>query len=473
MLEQRLHQQEAQLHERDSQIHKLTEIVEQAKRSLQQLAIEADSETSELQAEIISMKEKLDSVADETRSRQEVEQLDQKLAESEATCQALRWELDAVSARPAVTSVDDAEQSQREVIALRAEAVRLRELQQLQWQQHSTDAQRFRAELTALRAALRKEGLPVDSLVAEPVGEAAEAAEVQEAKMESRRLQQALETSQGLATDAQAETASLRQENETVQAALEAERRSRRQASESLLHCEEVAARLMAERNAAKEELEDFSTSMQAFKQQAASVVNEGRWAHCVLRLLRVADGSALDDLKESWSDGVRKWQAFSNALTDKLNTRPTAVFAQEIAGHCTKGDKALQALDDRVSAQGQQMAAMVDRAMQEFRQAQEAWKARLTREHMLRLAAEEDLREQLGKEEPTGLPKGPKAVDLLASLEEERSQVDKLKKQLAEAEQTIGSLVVQSLEPAPAAKKAQTKTPSGSLRSRSKSSIT
>ncbi|CAE7379722.1 CYP704B1, partial [Symbiodinium necroappetens] len=310
-LEQKVRLQEAELHDRDKQIHKLTEIVDQAKSSLQQLAIEADSENNELQAELVAMKGKLECVADETRSREEVDQLDKKLAESEAMCQALRWELDAISVRNAqetATSADPGNDlTDREVTALRAEAVRLRELQQLQWQQHAANAQRFRAELTALRAALRREGLAVDSGVELAADASSEALE--EAKMETVLAQKELEESRGLAVQATSEVVKLRDGLSEAEAALETERRTRRQAVESLHQCEEVAAKLMAERNAARAELEEHTAVAEAFRKQAASDVRESRWARFTLRLLHFIDGSTFDELKESWSYGLQRWQ--------------------------------------------------------------------------------------------------------------------------------------------------------------------
>ncbi|CAE7216011.1 CYP704B1, partial [Symbiodinium pilosum] len=95
-----------------------------------------------------------------------------------------------------------------------------------------------------------------------------------------------------------------------------------------------------------------LTTLAEAFKQQAVSEIRESRWTRFTLRLLRLIDGSSLDDLKESWSHGLHGWQAFASVLTDKINSRPTAVFAQEIAGHCAKGDKALQALDEKITNQ-------------------------------------------------------------------------------------------------------------------------
>mmetsp|Transcript_13476 Transcript_13476/g.32170 ORF Transcript_13476/g.32170 Transcript_13476/m.32170 type:complete len:598 (-) Transcript_13476:114-1907(-) len=455
LLEQKVQLQEAELHDRDKQIHKLTEIVDQAKSSLQQLAIEADSENNELQAELIAMKEKLECVADETRSRQEVDQLDKKLAESEAMCQALRWELDAISVKngqETATSADPGNDlTDREVTALRAEAVRLRELQQLQWQQHAANAQRFRAELTALRAALRREGLAVDSgmeLAADVSSEALE-----EAKMETALAQKELEEFRGLAVQATSEVVKLREGLSEAEAALETERRTRRQAVESLHQCEEVAAKLMAERNAAREELEEHTMGAEAFRKQAASDMRESRWARFTLRLLHLIDGSTFDELKESWSYGLQRWQAFATTLTEKINSR-----AQEIAGNCAKGDKALQALNEKITSQELQMAAFADKAVQEFSEAQKSWEECLKRERTLRLSAEEDLRKQCGEQ----------AVDS----EKDRSEVERLQKQLAEAQHTIGQLVVQSLEPAPK-KAAASKTASASLRSRTRSSLT
>jgi len=392
--------------------------VDQAKSSLQQLAIEADSENNELQAELIAMKEKLECVADETRSRQEVDQLDKKLAESEAMCQALRWELDAISVKngqETATSADPGNDlTDREVTALRAEAVRLRELQQLQWQQHAANAQRFRAELTALRAALRREGLAVDSgmeLAADVSSEALE-----EAKMETALAQKELEESRGLAVQATSEVVKLREGLSEAEAALETERRTRRQAVESLHQCEEVAAKLMAERNAAREELEEHTTGAEAFRKQAASDMRESRWARFTLRLLHLIDGSTFDELKESWSYGLQRWQAFATTLTEKINSR-----AQEIAGNCAKGDKALQALNEKITSQELQMAAFADKAVQEFSEAQKSWEECLKRERTLRLSAEEDLRKQCGEQ----------AVDS----EKDRSEVERLQKQLAEAQ--------------------------------------
>eukprot|EP00437_Effrenium_voratum_P069514 CAMPEP_0181513526 /NCGR_PEP_ID=MMETSP1110-20121109/62545_1 /TAXON_ID=174948 /ORGANISM="Symbiodinium sp., Strain CCMP421" /LENGTH=518 /DNA_ID=CAMNT_0023643397 /DNA_START=63 /DNA_END=1617 /DNA_ORIENTATION=+ len=427
LLEQKVRLQEAELHDRDKQIHKLTEIVDQAKSSLQQLAIEADSENNELQAELVAMKGKLECVADETRSREEVDQLDKKLAESEAMCQALRWELDAISVRNAqetATSADPGNDlTDREVTALRAEAVRLRELQR----------------------GPSKGGTAVDSGVELAADASSEALE--EAKMETVLAQKELEESRGLAVQATSEVVKLRDGLSEAEAALETERRTRRQAVESLHQCEEVAAKLMAERNAARAELEEHTAVAEAFRKQAASDVRESRWARFTLRLLHFIDGSTFDELKESWSYGLQRWQAFATTLTEKINSR-----AQEIAGNCAKGDKALQALNEKITSQELQMAAFADKAVQEFSEAQKSWEECLKRERTLRLSAEEDLRKQCGEQ--------------AVGLEKDRSEVERLQKQLAEAQHTIGQLVVQSLEPAPK-KAAASKTASGSLRSR------
>lgn len=264
----------------------------------------------------------------------------------------------------------------------------------------------------------------------------------------------------------------LRERLKEVEEALESEKRLREHSQESLRECKEVAARFMADRDATRTELEELTHLASAFKTQAESELSENRWFRLATQLRRRSEDDTFERLKGSWSHGFRKWQSFADTLMEKINQRPTAVFAQEIATNCAKGEKALQALEDKWLSQGKQLTSFAEHALAKFQQAQESWEAQLREERRLRQLAEARSRQASGDEQDPEVAEASqnlldksKVDDLVASLESERKEVARLREKLSEAEQTIGQLVVQNIDTPTKAKKP-------SLRSRTRSAL-
>ncbi|CAK9047058.1 unnamed protein product [Durusdinium trenchii] len=419
-LEQQLKAAEVMLAEKDGQIEKLTELVEVAKSSMHELGTEADRESQELQNELQAAKAELE---DATCRLEEAEDVKQRLKECENMCEAFR------------NSPSGTDGVMMEVLTLRAEASRLVEQQEELQRQHTLSGQRLRSDLDALKNVMKDEGLDLSSFKE---------------------------------MDGGIDVEHLRESLQKCEEALEAEKRAKEHSQESLHQCKEVAARLMAERDTTQGQLEELTHLAGAFKKQAEGEISEHRWFRLVTQLTRQGDLEASQSLKESWCHGFRKWQSFADTLAEKINHRPTAVFAQEIATSCSKGDKALQALEEKWLSQGKQLSSFSELAMTKLQQAEESWEAQLREERRLRQLAEARCRQSGDEQDPeaTPLDKG-KVDDLLMSLEAERKEVARLREKLSEAEQTIGQLVVQSIE-APSAK---AKKP-GSLRSRTRSSL-
>jgi len=430
-MEQQLKAQEEMMAEKDDQIEVLKQLVEVAKKSMEELGTEADGQSTELQNELQAAKVELEEA---NMQLQESEELRIKLRESESMCEALR------------NSPSGPDGIVEEVLALRTEAIRLHQRQEELQQKHAMSGNCFRSDLSSLKQALHEEGFELSSF--KEMDPSAGDEDFPQVKAVRGRLRQAEE-------------------------ALESEKRAREHAQESLHECKEVAARFMAERDTTRTELEELTHLASAFKTQAEAELSENRWFRLVAQLRRKGDDQVFDSLKESWSHGFRKWQSYADILAEKINQRPTAVFAQEIATSCAKGEKALQALEEKWLSQGKQLTSFAEHAMAKFQQAQESWEAQLREERRLRQMAEARNRQASGEQDPevaegsqsTSVEKG-KVDDLLASLEEERREVARLREKLSEAEQTIGQLVVQNIEtPGAQAQKR-------SLRSRTRSAL-
>ncbi|CAJ1365920.1 unnamed protein product [Effrenium voratum] len=431
-LEQQLRAHEVMLTDKDEQVQKLHEVVEHAKTSMQELAGEADSENQELHCELQALKAQLETAsaavkADELRGREEVEQLNQRLTESDTMCQALRWELDAL-ARPG-DSDSSTPPLMLEVAALRAEALQLRRLAEQQHQQAASASSRFRGELRTLRQSLRDEGILEDALEVEA-----------EPEDPTKELQEALALSQGVSEELLSEAEALRRSLQEAEGALEEKRRSQQRSEDSFLECQEAAARLRGERDTARSELEELTTLASAFKGQAEGEICELRWLRLSVKLMRQEDADTLESLKESWSHGNRKWQASTRTLREKVNQRTAEV---------AKGDQAMHALEEKVASQGEQLQSFTAAALQELRQAQQTWEAQLQTERTLRQEVEAKLRDETAVPEALKPlePVAPEATgDMPSSLEKERQEVRRLQSKLAEAEQTIGQLVVSNM---------------------------
>lgn len=433
MLEQQLKAQEEMMVEKDEQIENLKQLVEVAKSSMEELGTEADRESSELQNELEQArvaKAELEAFQEAATKLQEAEELRIKLQESESMCEALR---NSPSGPDGIVA---------EVLSLRTEATQLQRRQEEIEQKHTMSRHHFRADFSSLKHALQQEGFNWPSL--EDLESPGEEPNVKE----------------------------LRERLKEVEEALESEKRLREHSQESLRECKEVAARFMADRDATRTELEELTHLASAFKTQAESELSENRWFRLATQLRRRSEDDTFERLKGSWSHGFRKWQSFADTLMEKINQRPTAVFAQEIATNCAKGEKALQALEDKWLSQGKQLTSFAEHALAKFQQAQESWEAQLLEERRLRQLAEARSRQASGDEQDPEVAEASqnlldksKVDDLVASLESERKEVARLREKLSEAEQTIGQLVVQNIDTPTKAKKP-------SLRSRTRSAL-
>lgn len=432
MLEQQLKAHEEMMLEKDEQIENLKQLVEVAKTSMEELGTEADRETSELQNDLEQAQAAKVELEVAAGKLQEAEELRIKLQESESMCETLR---NSPSGPDGIVA---------EVLSLRTEATQLLRRQEEIEQKHTMSRHHFRADLSSLKQALQQEGFNWPSL-------------------EDLGLSPGLE---------EPNVKELRERLKEVEEALESEKRLREHSQESLRECKEVAARFMADRDATRTELEELTHLASAFKTQAESELSEHRWFRLATQLRRRSEDETFEKLKGSWSNGFRKWQSFADSLTEKINQRPTAVFAQEIATNCAKGEKALQALEDKWLSQGKQLTSFAEHALAKFQQAQESWEAQLREERRLRQLAEARSRQASGDEQDPEvaeasqnlLDKSKVVDDLVASLESERKEVARLREKLSEAEQTIGQLVVQNID-TPKAKKP-------SLRSRTRSAL-
>lgn len=414
MLEQQLKAQEEMMVEKDEQIENLKQLVEVAKSSMEELGTEADRESSELQNELEQARVAKAELEEAATKLQEAEELRIKLQESESMCEALR---NSPSGPDGIVA---------EVLSLRTEATQLQRRQEEIEQKHTMSRHHFRADFSSLKHALQQEGFNWPSL--EDLESPGEEPNVKE----------------------------LRERLKEVEEALESEKRLREHSQESLREC--------------KEELTHLAS---AFKTQAESELSENRWFRLATQLRRRSEDDTFERLKGSWSHGFRKWQSFADTLMEKINQRPTAVFAQEIATNCAKGEKALQALEDKWLSQGKQLTSFAEHALAKFQQAQESWEAQLREERRLRQLAEARSRQASGDEQDPEvaeasqnlLDKSKVVDDLVASLESERKEVARLREKLSEAEQTIGQLVVQNIDTPTKAKKP-------SLRSRTRSAL-
>eukprot|EP00435_Cladocopium_sp_Y103_P048846 s341_g14.t1 len=408
--------------EKDEQIENLKQLVEVAKTSMEELGTEADRESSELQNELEQARAAKAELEEAATQLQEAEELRIKLQESESMCEALR---NSPSGPDGIVA---------EVLSLRTEATQLQRRQEEIQQKHTMSRHRFRADVSSLKHALQEEGFNWPSL-------------------------EELELSPGTEEEP-VNVKELRDRLKEAEEALESEKRLREHSQESLRECKEVAARFMADRDATRTELEELTHLAGAFKTQAESELSENRWFRLTSQLRRRNEDDAFENLKGSWSHGFRKWQSFADTLMEKINQRPTAVFAQEIATNCAKGEKALQALEDKWLSQGKQLTSFAEHAMAKFQQAQESWEAQLREERRLRQLAEARSRQASGDEQDPEVAEASqnlldksKVDDLVASLELERKEVARLREKLSEAEQTIGQLVVQNID-TPKAKK-------------------
>eukprot|EP00931_Biecheleriopsis_adriatica_P102285 TRINITY_DN77275_c0_g1_i1.p1 TRINITY_DN77275_c0_g1~~TRINITY_DN77275_c0_g1_i1.p1 ORF type:complete len:1021 (+),score=232.50 TRINITY_DN77275_c0_g1_i1:66-3065(+) len=280
--------------------------------------------------------------------------------------------------------------------------------------------------------------------------------QVEASKAEAASFKEQLAISQGVVKQAMSEMESLRQALAESKGSAEQAVTDKSACQAALTDCEQAARLAAAERDAAKESLDSARGLADAFKQQAVAEIGHNRWFRFVVLLLRKDDSVQREAQRNDWTEGVKSWQAFAKELIEKLNSRPTTHFAQEIERHCIRGERCLHAMEEKMAAQGKQMSLAAHRAAQEFREAEILWGERLRREAARRERAEASLLQLAGSAktaftaaDATGGEVehnvGDVVADLQSSLEAERQEGDRLRKKLIEAEQTIGLLVVQT----------------------------
>eukprot|EP00930_Biecheleria_cincta_P038771 TRINITY_DN26640_c0_g1_i1.p1 TRINITY_DN26640_c0_g1~~TRINITY_DN26640_c0_g1_i1.p1 ORF type:complete len:652 (-),score=152.87 TRINITY_DN26640_c0_g1_i1:129-2084(-) len=487
-LAKRCEAQQAAIAEKDAYILQLTEMVESAKSSMQSLCREADMENNELHNELQAMRKQLEAAwgmaSQEGIDSCEQVALRRQLADSQAMCAALRREVDAMAAKPVFPSPrnseggyhtesiaesagdvasafewwrEDQDQLIRETTFLKAEASRLKDMYESHWRKKSDSYDQIACELQNMRAALTGRQKYEDDEEKDSEVSSVMTGSVASPSLFSHRNVAPAENSVGEALMRHADSAradpaaqAAFAEVESLKRALaKCEETAEAARSETIFLEDELSQRQLQceaafhEVSMTKQALEELGHLAESFKIQAESELRDDRWFRLVVLTLRRSDCTDKETRRNAWSHGVGGWQNFASSLVEKLNERPTARFAQEIERHLTSGDKRLQALEDRAASQREEMSTAVKEAAVEFQQAEKLWNQRLRQEVAKRTAAEESLRRLAASKNVDEV-----VVKLTSNLAEEQAELDRLRKKLAEAEQTIGLLVVSDKPP-------------------------
>lgn len=154
--------------------------------------------------------------------------------------------------------------------------------------------------------------------------------------------------------------------------------------------------------------------------------------------------------------------------LEHELHAALNSKVAQEIERHCEFGEKRLNAMEQQYFVQVQQVANAAELVLSEFRDAQEIWQMQLGVEEAWRQQAEDGWREaevaahrlrdamEGASEELNATPDSLDTStghdlaepNVRLELEEERKEAAQLRRKLAEAEETIGVLIVKNASP-------------------------
>lgn len=352
-----------------------------------------------------------------------------------------------------------------ELVSLQLEASNLREIHEFDRLQHQKTFEELVCELKQLRDTMLTSEGP-DTAASGGSSTAATAADLQPVESEHAAersvLMRALEVSEARRETCRAEADELRNLLASCEQVANAATQSAQEAISECQAEQEIAASKAAYSEQSMEELRialyDALASKKhllenqilahARRDEAESGLREYRWIHFATLLLRREYSKEMRLVRDAWWLGVEGWRNFAGSLIEKLNNGPTSQLAQQMDQHCVRGDRRLMALEQNTIAQGEQMAEAVRQALAEFQQAQDLWELRLRREAARRNAAEAKAEAAVAAaaaERPQGIVDEPIAEQLRAQLREERAEVLSLQQRLAEAERTIGALVIQS----------------------------
>eukprot|EP00933_Yihiella_yeosuensis_P053025 TRINITY_DN5117_c0_g1_i4.p1 TRINITY_DN5117_c0_g1~~TRINITY_DN5117_c0_g1_i4.p1 ORF type:complete len:728 (-),score=191.95 TRINITY_DN5117_c0_g1_i4:180-2363(-) len=554
MIHSALQQREVQVAfaEKDAQIAALTEMVEEAKISMQDLCDEADGENAELHNELEAAQAELEAAREDQAAREIASsQVSRKLAESEAMCEALRWELEGVEDRLRQQQEeaenllvgnwgDQRETMVREAEALKKEAALLQKLTEGSWQQKSSAYEQISLELKDLRAQLDREQeeeeradgqswdvsgffggsrrwsrreqshSPRTTQTTAPGSEDTEALQGVSSSgnsLESRNKQSTdelvkflkAELTQAVADKEEMQLVEerLKEECETYQEEVRAEMAEAERRGPN-------AAQLEIQAEASAKALVDAQNAAVEARRLAFGARAQNGWTRLVLRTC-MNDTGELKAAQDAWAQGNKGWQALSAQLILKVQNLPSSRFAQDIERHCAKGDAKLAEMEKRFVNEGKNMANAVRSAMSQFVEAQRLMQDKLQDEKQARCAAEERIRQlenerqarcaaeerirqlenekqarcaaeerirqlenekqarcaaeervrqledenrRLAEAQRRASEKEAQVVNqLMASVDQERAEVDRLNQKLQEAEQTIGLLVIEGAQ--------------------------